>query len=383
MTKGRESSEARSVDARGGPEARAANILVVDDTVENLRLLASMLGELGYEVRPVTNGRQALQAVERDPPDLVLLDINMPDMNGYEVCERLKAKPEVADVPVIFLTALGDVSDKVRAFDVGGIDYITKPFQLEEVHARVKTHVALRRQSRELSESYRRLRGLETLRDDLVHMVVHDMRSPLMVLVGHLEFLKESVSGMNEQAVEDVRAAVQAAHELNHMANDLLDVSRLEEGKLPLKRVEHDLVRIAEGVRKALSAFDRNRTIEVHAEGPVVIAADAKLVRRVLENLAGNAVKHTPPTGKIVISLKGAAGRARVEVLDDGTGVPAEARQKIFEKFETVATRTEQKYHSAGLGLAFCKLAIEAHGGTIGVAPRSPHGSNFWFEIPG
>ena len=168
-----------------------ASVLVVDDTIENLRLLSELLGEQGYEVRAVTNGRQALQAVEHDPPDLILLDINMPEMNGYEVCRRLKAQERSKDVPVIFLTALTDTADKVRAFDAGGVDYVTKPFQFEEVLARVKTHVALRRAQVELADSYTRLRALEQLRDDLVHMVVHDMRSPLPALLINLRLLRD------------------------------------------------------------------------------------------------------------------------------------------------------------------------------------------------
>ena len=165
-------------------------MLVVDDTIENLRLLSDLLGEHGYEVRAVTNGRQALQAAEHDPPDLILLDITMPEMDGYEVCRRLRAGRASRDVPVIFLTALTDTADKVLAFDAGGVDYVTKPFQFEEVLARVKTHVALRRAQSALAESYARLRDLEQLRDDLVHMVVHDMRSPLTALLIRLRILR-------------------------------------------------------------------------------------------------------------------------------------------------------------------------------------------------
>ena len=168
-----------------------ASVLVVDDGIDNLRLLSDLLGEQGYEVRAVTTGRQALQAVEHDPPDLILLDITMPEMNGYEVCQRLKAKDRSKDVPVIFLTALTETADKVRAFDAGGVDYVTKPFQFEEVLARVKTHVALRRAQADLADSYTRLRALEQLRDDLVRMVVHDMGSPLQALLINLLLLKE------------------------------------------------------------------------------------------------------------------------------------------------------------------------------------------------
>ena len=361
----------------------AANILVVDDTVENLRLISSMLGEQGYEVRPVTNGRLALQAAERDPPDLILLDINMPEMNGYQVCERLKATPALKDVPVIFLTALGDVADKVRAFDVGGIDYITKPFQLEEVQARVRTHVALRQAGRELTASYTRLHALEKLRDDLVHMVVHDMRSPLMVLSGHLELLRESELGtLSENGRDDLRSALKAARTLSRMANDLLDVSRLEDRRMPLQRGAHDLGEIAEEVRAAVGVLDPGRAIELRLDGSLRVHCDREVVRRVLENLLGNAIKHTPTGAGLSIAVAAGPGRVRVEVADRGPGVPVEARQRIFEKFETAATRAEQKYHSVGLGLAFSKLAIEAHGGTIGVEAGEPDGSVFWFELP-
>ncbi len=172
------------------PPAPVASVLVVDDTVENLRVLSDLLGEQGYEVRAVTSGRQALQAVEHDPPDLILLDITMPDMDGFEVCRRLRATEWSKDVPVIFLTALTATADKLRAFDAGGVDYVTKPFQFEEVLARVRTHVALRRAQTALADSYKGLRALEQLRDDLVHMIVHDMRSPLTALQIDLNLLK-------------------------------------------------------------------------------------------------------------------------------------------------------------------------------------------------
>lgn len=364
-------------------ETRASpNILVADDTVENLRLLSSMLGQCGYEVRPVTNGRQALLAAEREPPDLILLDINMPELDGFAVCARLKQQDALKDVPVIFLTALTDVADKVRAFEVGGIDYVTKPFQVEEVTARVKTHLALRLAGRELAQSYERLRALEKLRDDLVHMVVHDMRSPLMVLMGHLELLQPDVARLGGQSGEDLDNAIRGARALNRMANDLLDVSRLEEGKFPLDSGRHDIVQIVERVAGAVGVLDRGRSIGVTASTAVSTECDGDVLGRVVQNLLSNAVKHTPPGGRIDASVTSWGDRVRVEVADDGPGVPAEARAAIFEKFGATKARVEQKYHSAGLGLAFCKLAVEAHGGSIGVTARSPRGSVFWFEIP-
>ena len=362
--------------------ARPASVLVVDDTIENLRLLSSMLEDHGYEVRPVTNGRQALQAVERDPPDLILLDIGMPDMDGYEVCRRLRASERAHDVPVIFITAFTDTADKLRAFDMGGVDYITKPFQFEEVLARVNTHVTLRRAQVALADSYARLRALERLRDDLVHMIVHDMRSPLQVLLASLGLLEGPAAVLGKDSRDDLRTAIGSSKELGRMVNNLLDVSRLEAGKMPIERRVWELTRMADEVRMALGTMDRETRIEVESPGEVDVSCDGTLVRRIMENLVSNAIKHTAAGTPIRISIARGDGRVQVAVHDKGGGVPPQARAKIFEKFGAVESRHERAYHSVGLGLAFCKLAIEAHGGTIGVDPGVPAGSTFWFELP-
>ncbi|MGE0394352.1 MAG: ATP-binding protein, partial [Vicinamibacterales bacterium] len=293
----------------------------------------------------------------------------------------LKANPALADVPVIFLTALTETEDKVKAFETGGVDYITKPFQLAEVLARVRTHLALREARRALEENLARLRTLEQLRDDLVHMIVHDIRSPLTVVSGSLALVAGDPS-LGEESAADVKAAADAARTVTRMANDLLDVSRLEGGKMPLALTDCDVTAAAHDVQAALGTLDRARVIAVHADGPVVVRADAGLVRRLIENIVNNAVKHTPTGGRIDITVTGKPEGVRVAVADQGPGVPPEARQRIFEKFGTVANRQQSAYHSVGLGLTFCKLAVEAHGGSIGVSDGDPSGSVFWFELP-
>jgi len=317
--------------------------------------------------------------VEHDPPDLILLDITMPEMNGYEICRRLKATDRSKDVPVIFLTSLTATADKVRAFDAGGVDYITKPFQFDEVLARVKTHVALRRAQAALADSYSRLRALEQLRDDLVRMVVHDMGSPLQALSINLLLLQGAVS---EDHRDILQSAAKLAAELTQMTSDLFDVSRLEESRMPVKRAVWDLTQIARDVRAVLGAIDATRLIDVESAGAVEVSCDGTLVRRVIENFVTNALRHTPAGGPLRISIASGEGGVRVAVHDQGPGVPPDARERIFEKFGTVEVRQESAYHSVGLGLAFCKLAIEAHGGTIGVEPGARAGSTFWFELP-
>jgi signal transduction histidine kinase len=360
--------------------ATRPNVLVVDDTLENLRLLTQILSDVGYEVRPMVDARLALRAAELDPPDLVLLDICMPEMNGRDMCAAMKANPRLEAVPVIFLTALTEVSEKVRAFDVGGVDYITKPFQVEEVQARVKTHLALQRTTRELGQSYARLQELEKLRDDLVHMIVHDMRSPLAVLMANLQLLEEAAA-VNEDDRHCIAEGLVSVRTLTRMTNDVLDVRRLEEGKLPLDLTVCDLTDLVARTRTLLAPLDPSRQVHVHSEGRSTVRCDGGLIGRVLENLLGNAIKHTPIGSGIDVVVAGAGDRVRVLVSDQGPGVPAGATQRIFEKFGAPAGKGVT-HHSAGLGLAFCKLAVEAHGGTIGVESLEPNGSRFWFELP-
>ncbi len=358
-----------------------ANVLVVDDTPENLQLLSRMLTDHGYEARPVPSGRLALQAVERDPPDLILLDINMPEMTGFEVCQRLKGAAATRDIPIVFISALNETLDKVKAFSLGGVDYVTKPFQIDEVMARVATHVSLAQARRALERSYADLRELEKLRDGLVHMVVHDLRSPLVALMCNVELLMEDLGGRIEpEQMSRLESALAAAEQLNRMANDMLDVSRLEDNKMPVERAACDLSAVVRTAVANLKGIAWKREVRIQAE-TLILACDQGLICRVIENLIGNGLKHTPSDQTLWVSVTGLSDGARVEVRDEGPGIPAADRDRIFEKFGTLQARGA-KSHSAGLGLSFCKLAVEAHGGRIGVESEEGLGSTFWFTLP-
>lgn len=366
----------RTTEAKSNP---GESILIVDDTIENLRLLAAMLSDRGLDVRPVTSSREALKAIAHDPPALILLDISMPEIDGFELCAQLKADPDYCDIPIVFLTALTEISHKIRGFAAGGADYVTKPFQIDEVLARVNSHLALRRARVALADNLERLKRLEQMRDDLVHMVVHDMRSPLSVMIANLSLMRHECSGEFLEMLADVQGA---ANGLNDMANTLLDVSRLEEGKMPLELSHCDLSRLAAEVRDALAQLEITRHIGLSISGIVDTCCDVNLIRRVLENLVNNAIKHTPSGGTLQIEVGERAGRARVAVRDDGPGIDPAVREQIFDKFASAAMRKDRVYHSVGLGLAFCKLAVQAHGGTISVEACSPRGSVFAFELP-
>ena len=356
------------------------NIMIVDDTPANLKLLEGMLRDRGYQVRAFPRGRLALAAAAQTPPDLILLDINMPEMTGYQVCDRLKADPKLAEIPVLFISALSETIDKVKAFGAGGVDYVTKPFQFEEVEARVRTHLQLHRHKIQLQNSYDQLQKLESLRDNLTHMIVHDMRSPLSNILMMLEVLQDTLAPQNADATRLLRTAQVNASALVNMITQLLDIGRLEANQMPLEKANCDLVFTTKAILNAAVLQARDRRLLLFAPEPLTALCDPGVIGRVIQNLVDNALKFTPPNGQVQVRLSRQGPHARVTVLDDGPGIPPQSHQRIFEKFAQI--EGDKSKYGTGLGLTFCKLAVEAHGGRIGVDSDLGKGSAFWFELP-
>ena len=372
-------------DRIGGPEFETGtlpNILLVDDTPANLQLLSDILRRKGYTLRPAPSGKLALRAAQAAPPDLILLDVRMPEMDGYEVCERLKADPVLKPIPVIFLSALSETADKVKAFEAGGVDYITKPFQIDEVLARVETHLELQRQRRQLEENYEALRRLESLRDSLIHMVVHDLRAPLVVVGDFLALLQKCESqNLSSNGSRFVLQARRAVDELVEMVSSMLDVSKIEAGELKLNCSRCRLDLLLREVAGGLDPLGDSAEIVLEVpEQPVEVSADAVLLSRVIRNLLANALRFASGRGSVRAVVSSSGRDARVAITDNGPGIPPEYHEKIFEKFgqvENVSAAT-----GTGLGLTFCKFAIELHGGSIGVESEPGKGSTFWFTLP-
>ena len=344
------------------------NILIVDDKPANVLLLVKMLKERGYNPRPVLSGKLALESARAEPPDLILLDIMMPEMNGYEVCAQLKADAALKDIPVIFISALDGTIDKVKAFRVGGVDYVTKPFQFEEVYARIQTHLELRR--------------LGKLRDELTHMVIHDLGNPLMVIFSFLDILEfKEAQNLSDGARRFITLARLSAEELRDMITSILDVSKMGEGKMKLKSEPCDLDTLIRAVLDSNQPLPGNRTVTLDApESYLAVTADIALLRRVLQNLLGNALSYTPSGGEVSIVVTASPNDVRVAVTDNGPGIAPEFHKRIFEKFGQVEDQTNRV--GTGLGLTFCKMAVEAHGGRIGVESEVGKGSTFWLELP-
>lgn len=362
-----------------------ADILIVDDTAANLQVLGLMLRQHKYKVRPAPSGKLALQAVAACPPDIILLDITMPEMNGYEVAAKLKENPATAEIPIIFISALTEVDDKVKAFRAGGVDYVTKPFQIEEVLSRVSVHLVIQHQRRELRRNYERIRELELVREKLTRLIVHDMRGPLGAIRMHYEIIGENNPGMDEAAKKSLLRGILATDTLIDMTNSLLDIARLREGRMPLNIESAELAAIARETVENAAVLIGERSVTVESpEASVSAGVDRSLIRRVIQNILGNAIKFTDAKeGRIVITAGIAPDGMRiVTIRDNGPGIPAEFRTRIFEEFWQVEGTQVQGVHSTGLGLNFCKLAVEAHGGKIAVHEAPERGSLFEIRLP-
>jgi two-component system, sensor histidine kinase and response regulator len=363
--------------------SRKPTVLIVDDEPANIEILSETLGSK-YEILVAVNGGDALDLVAEQRPNLILLDVVMPEMNGYEVCDRLKADEALKDIPVIFISALNETLDKVRAFSVGGVDYITKPFEFEEVEARVRTHLEMQRQKKALRENYEKLCNLETLRDNLVHMIVHDLRSPLTGVRNVLQILQRDLDKkLTLEQKELLQSVLDSNTLLIERVASLLDISRLEAGQMPLKPESCDLHEVVNTAIQSLGGLaSEHQLIYERVDTPILAFCDRDVTSRIIANLVANAIKFTPLEGTIRVALHKRDGQIQVMVSDTGYGIPVECREKIFEKFGQVETRGVNTKYSSGLGLTFCKLAVEAQGGCIGLESEVGKGSSFWFLLP-
>lgn len=362
----------------------AETILVVDDEALLRMNLRAFLEDLGFAVQEAGNGLEALEACGTAKPDLILMDISMPMMDGIEACERLKGDPATAEIPILFLSALMRSEDKVRAFKAGAVDYLTKPYHLEEVEARVRAHLELHAQRRLLREQNEALRDLEHQRDTFTHMMAHDLRSPLTALMGSLDLLEMALedefpgaSGTSSTHLDRIR---RAATQVLSRITQMLDVSRLESGSMPVDARPMDLVATAAEAIQNLAGMARDREVRLSAPGRLEVEGDAGLILRVIENLLGNALKFTPAGGRIEVCVEGGPSGPRVRVIDGGPGISPEQQTHLFQKFRQVGQ--QERLHGSGLGLAFCRLAVEAHRGAIGCCSESGAGAEFWFSIP-
>jgi len=368
------------------------NILVVDDVPANLKLLDDILKSEGYKTRPVLSGELALRAAEKEKPDLVLLDIMMPDIDGFEVCRRLKENPDLKDIPVIFISAIGETANVVTAFNYGGVDYINKPFQAEEVIARVKTHLKLRFQSQELLELNERLKQqtkeleeLNATKDKFFTIIAHDLKSPFNSIMGFSEMLVEQVRDKTYDGIEQyANIILDSSQRALDLLMNLMDWARSQTGKMEFIPEYFELVNFIKDITSLFEDIAGQKSIIIKKDLPLnaPVFADHAMISTVIRNLISNAIKFTKPEGEITISAIEKPDQLIIMVKDSGIGISNDRIEKLFRLDETYSTPGTKDEKGTGLGLILCKEFIEKHGGKIWVESTPGEGSIFIFTIP-
>lgn len=375
--------------------ADAPLILVADDVEANVELLFDQLHVLGFRAIAATDGPSTVRAAFEHRPDLCILDVAMPagDLEcddrdtGFEVCRRLRRDPRTSRVPVIFVTALSDTTDRVKAIEAGGDDFLTKPHNRLVLGARVRSLLRLKGAMDALEDSSRKMRELEKLRDDLMKMIVHDLKSPLSAVLATLEMLIDGDFGpLNDNQRRALVDSEGKAEDLLGLIEDLLEIRRIEETSVALKveptapaAILNEVVHEWTGRLQQAGAI---ATVDAADDAPI-FDADKSLLRRVLGNLVQNAITHSAAPVAIQLSARRDGDRILFTVADNGPGIDPEYQEIIFRKFEQVHTPTAPQIRGSGLGLAFCKLVVNAHGGRIWVqSAGAGQGSAFHFTIP-
>lgn len=383
-------------------QTNAATIMIVDDTPTNLQLLEELLHGQGYRVVAFPNGALALKAATKKPPDLILLDIMMPDMDGFEVCQQLKTDEKLRDIPVIFLSALNETLDKVKAFSLGGVDYMTKPFQEGEVLSRIKNHLNLRRQQllieaqkQQLEQNYEQLRHVNQqliqaaqAKDDFLANMSHELRTPLNAILGLSEVLQEQVYGpLTEKQTKSIRIIEESGRHLLALINDVLDVAKMEAGKFELDIAPVEVSQLCQSSLRLIKQAAHKKRIKVTFqldEDVITIAGDERRLKQMLVNLFSNAVKFTATGGLVGLEVKGLTEEEQVHfiVWDTGIGINSTDMRRLFQPFSQIDSSLTRQHTGTGLGLVMVKHLAEMHGGDVSVTSDVGQGSRFTVSLP-
>ncbi len=392
---------------------RVQNILIVDDNPVNLRILADYLEAHQYGVLVARDGQSGLDKAEFALPDLILLDVMMPEIDGFETCRLLKENEKTCHIPVIFMTALSETENKLEGFGAGAVDYVTKPLQQKEVLARIRTHLRLRELTEELEEvvsertaelesAYQTLSKLDKTKGDFISIMSHELRTPLAVIDGYTQLLQDSDAIQeDEQLSMLVDNILKGTTRMLRTMNDIFDVTRIDNGVLSLFREDVVLTAVFDEIVKKLQPALRGRHIFIERKGldeMPTIKADQSMMVKLFYHLIVNAIKYTPDGGRVLIEARICSSdvgeEAKIIISDNGIGIDLSQLELIFEKFYQTGKvnlhssgTTTFKGGGPGLGLAIAKGIIDAHNGRIwaesaGVDEEACLGSQFYVCFP-
>jgi len=353
-------------------------IFIAEDIPKNLQVLCNILRKESYRISAAGNGRQALNMIPEVRPDLILLDIMMPDINGFDVCEELQKNPKTKEIPIIFLTAKAETADIVRGLKAGAVDYITKPFNGAELLARVRTHLELKFAREELKE-------LIATRDKFFSIIAHDLRNPLQFLVLSSDLLYNEYDSLTEDSRKEyVRKFYTGTNRISALLENLLDWSRSQRGLIECKPEKIDVHVMAVENIDLLKAHAKSKDIRaVSRVGPGIFAfADKNMIRTVLRNLLSNAVKFTDTGGEIVIDAYREGDRVAITVSDNGVGMTPEAIDGLYRIDGSKSSIGTARERGSGLGLILCKEFTEKNNGTIDAVSEPGKGSTFTVTLP-
>ena len=344
-------------------------ILIVDDTPANLSVLAECLSTAGYSLMVAEDGEEAISQTRLSRPSLILLDVMMPGIDGFETCRRFKASADTRDIPVIFMTALADTTEKVRAFNAGAVDYITKPIQHAEALARISTHLTLCQLRRELEKEL-------ALKQKFMRIAAHDLRNPLcLILMAGAQARRKGAPPAIAEQLENIDFS---ARQMQSIIDTFLNVQKPGTGRVNLNVLAQAVV-----AQNEPAAQNKNISLSLQtAETLPVVSTEAGHAYQALTNYVSNAVKFLTSGQRILVRTRPTGKTVRIEVQDDGPGVPAAERPSLFTEYAKLSIRPTGGEESTGLGLSIVKQLIESQGGKVGADFPAEGGSIFWFELP-
>ena len=362
-------------------------VLIVDDVISNVLLLKVLLNNEKFQIVTASNGTEALAQVKKEKPDLVLLDVMMPDISGFDVAKQMKADPEMSDIPIIFLTALNSTADIVKGFQVGGNDFISKPFNKEELIIRVTHQISLVAAKRIIVAQTEELRKTIMGRDKLYSVIAHDLRSPMgsIKMVLNMQIQNQPSETIGEEMYELLTMANQTTEDVFSLLDNLLKWTKSQIGKLKVVYQELNMVEVVEGVSEIFTMVAGLKNIKIVQDMPVVpvvVRADIDMLKTVIRNLISNAIKFSNEGSEVLVSLTEEDGMAIVSVKDSGCGIDEENQKKLLHTdthFSTFGTNNEE---GSGLGLLLCQDFIVKNGGKLWFTSKKGEGSTFSFSVP-
>lgn len=363
-----------------------AKILIVDDIQDNIKILGTLLRRYNVKISIAQNGLQAIKVAESVLPDLILMDVNMPEMDGFEAASNISKNETTKDIPILFLTALSEINDVVKGFELGGVDYVTKPFETKVLLARVSAHLERKFSKEKITESNQKLQKANNDKDKFLSMVAHDLRSPFSGILGLIKILDEDKDNLDKEESDQFISALHEALKSQYaFLENLLSWGRLQLDSAKINKDDFHIIENFNSVQDVLGLNAKSKNIELVIKvepEDLQTYGDQNQLYSVLHNLTSNALKFTKEGGTITMSAEKTESGVVIKVKDTGIGMPKEMADSIFALNKMRSRPGTNNEPGTGLGLVLCHEIVDKHGGKIWVESEENVGTTFLFELP-